>query len=58
MDFNQWWREFGRFTPPLDKITDIQLLESFKCFADKCWNAAESESADEIRRLNWELDQS
>lgn len=42
MDFDQWWKEEGRFIPPLDQITNSVLVEQFQAVAKAAYEEADN----------------
>lgn len=42
-DFELWWKNFGQFTTPLDKISNQLFINAFKAIAKAAWDAREPE---------------
>lgn len=43
MDFEQWWKTQGQFLPPLDLLTNGQVLNSYKELAKTVWEVRDAE---------------
>ena len=43
-EFEQWWRDTGRYLPPLDRPPDINEADVFKKFATEVWKQAYGEA--------------